>query len=93
MREEGTWVRCRVKYRLTTNGCYRHPVFPNRLERNFRTERSNQAGAGDISYVWTHEVWLDLSVVSDLYFRKIVRWSMSHLITSRLFYDAPQMAI
>lgn len=93
MREAGIWVRYRKKYRVTTNSRHSHPVFPNRLERNFRMEKPNQAWVGDISYLWTHEGWLYLAVVIDLYSRKIVGWSMSHRINARLACDALQMAI
>ena len=53
---------------------YSHPVFPNRLERSFRMERPNQGWAGDISDLWTHEGWIYLAVVIDLYThtRKVV---------------------
>ena len=34
MREAGLGVRYRRRYRVTTNSDHRHPVFPNRLERD-----------------------------------------------------------
>ena len=37
------------------------PVFSNRLERNFRMERPNDAWAGDITYLWDHEGWQSLA--------------------------------
>lgn len=54
MREAGIWVRYRKRYRLTTQSRHRHPVCPNRLQRQFRVEKPNQAWVGDISYIWTH---------------------------------------
>ena len=36
IREAGILARYRKKYRVTTNSRHCHPVFPNRLERNFR---------------------------------------------------------
>ena len=56
-------------------------------------ERPNQGWAGDISDLWTHEGWIYLAVVIDLYSRKVVGWSVSHRINSRLACDALQMAI
>jgi putative transposase len=93
MREAGVWVRYRRRYRVTTNSNHRHPVFPNRLERDFAASASNQVWAGDISYVWTHQGWLYLAVVLDLYSRKVVGWSMGKRLTSNLVCDALRMAL
>jgi transposase InsO family protein len=43
--------------------------------------------------VWTHEGWLYLAVVIDLYSRKVVGWAMGRRLTSTLVYDALQMAL
>jgi transposase InsO family protein len=93
MREAGVWVRYRRRYRVTTDSDHRQPVFPNRLERNFRTEAVDQVWAGDITYLWTQEGWLYLAVVIDLYSRKVVGWSMGKRLTSTLVCDALQMAL
>lgn len=93
MREAGIWVRYRKRYRLTTQSRHRHPVCPNRLQRQFRVEKPNQAWVGDISYIWTHEGWLYVAVVIDLYSRKIVGWSMRPTLSSRLVGDALRMAL
>ena len=93
MREAGVWVRYRRRYRVTTNSNHRQPVFENRLKRDFSPSAANQVWAGDISYVWTHEGWLYLAVVIDLYSRKVVGWSMGKRLTSSLVCDALQMAL
>jgi len=63
------------------------------LQRQFRVEKPNQAWVGDISYIWTHEGWLYVAVVIDLYSRKIVGWSMRPTLSSRLVGDALRMAL
>jgi transposase InsO family protein len=93
MREAGVWVRYRRRYRVTTDSDHRQPVFPNRLERDFRTDAVDQAWAGDITYLWTQEGWVYLAVVIDLYSRKVVGWSMGKRLTSTLVCDALQMAL
>ena len=93
MREAGVWVRYRRRYRVTTNSDHRQPVFPNRLERDFRTDAVDQVWAGDITYLWTQEGWVYLAVVIDLYSRKVVGWSMGTRLTSTLVCDALQMAL
>jgi transposase InsO family protein len=93
MREAGVWVRYRRRYRTTTNSNHRQAVFENRLERNFAVDAPDHVYAGDITYVWTHEGWLYLAVVIDLYSRKVVGWAMGRRLTSTLVYDALQMAL
>lgn len=93
MREAGVWVRYRRRYRATTNSNHRQAVFENRLERNFAVDASDHVYAGDITYVWTHEGWLYLAVVIDLYSRKVVGWAMGRRLTSTLACDALQMAL
>ena len=93
MREAGVWVRYRRRYRVTTNSNHRHPVFENRLKRNFSTNGPDQAYVGDITYIRTQEGWLYLAVVIDLYSRKVVGWSMGKRMTSSLVCDSLQMAL
>lgn len=45
MREAGIWVRYRRRYRVTTDNRHAHPVFPNRLVRDFTVTTSNRVWA------------------------------------------------
>ena len=63
------------------------------VDREFAPSQKNQTWTADITYIPTDEGWLDLAAVEDLYSRKIVGWSMSERIDSRLVVDALQMAI
>ncbi len=47
----------------------------------------------DITYIPTREGWLYLAAVEDLHSRRIVGWSMSERIDSRLVVDALEMAL
>ena len=47
----------------------------------------------DITYIWTDEGWLFLASVIDLYSRKVVGWSMSESLKSKIAIDALEMAI
>lgn len=93
MREAGVWVRYRRRYRATTNSNHRQAVFPNRLQRQFAPSGPNRVWASDISYVWTHEGWLYLAVVIDLYSRKVVGYAMGRHLGSRLACEALRMAL
>lgn len=93
MREAGVQVRHRKKYKVTTNSNHKQPVFENRLNRQFNVTRPNQVYVGDITYIWTQEGWLYLAVVIDLFSRKVVGWSMSSRMKTKLVCDALRMAI
>ena len=47
------------------------------LARNFEVELPNTAWVTDVTYVWTHEGWLYLAVILDLFSRRVVGWSAS----------------
>lgn len=78
---------------ITTDSNHPHPVAENLVDRNFSPTRKNETWTADITYIPTDEGWLYLAAVEDLYSRKIVGWSMSERIDSRLVVDALQMAI
>ena len=82
------------KFRVTTTDSnHTQPVAENVLARDFTAEKVNQKWVSDITYIATLEGWLYLAVVLDLFTRKVVGWSMSERIDSRLVVDALQMAV
>ena len=63
-------------------------------KRRFRnTTQSNTAWVGDITYIWTLEGCLYLSVILDLYSRRVVGWAMNKHIDQALTLRALGMAI
>jgi len=64
-------------FRNTTDSNHTYAVVPNILSRNFTTERSGQVWVSDITYLATNEGWLYLTVILDLFQRRVVGWSMS----------------
>ena len=64
-------------FRVTTNSKHHYPIAPNVLSRNFSTQRPGQVWVSDITYLATAEGWLYLTVILDLYQRRVVGWSMS----------------
>jgi putative transposase len=93
MRENGIQARRRRRFRKTTDSKHDLPVAPNLLERNFRTEKPDQAWVADISYVWTEEGWLYLAVVLDLFSRRVIGWSMADHLRTELPLAALTMAL
>ena len=81
------------RFRVTTQRDPSHPVADNLLEQDFTAEGPNERWASDITYIATHQGWLYLAVVLDLYSRRIVGWSMGRWISRQLAIDALNMAI
>jgi len=93
MRDEGIAAKTKRKFRCTTDSNHDRPVAENVLDRQFEPAAANQAWTADITYIATGEGWLYLAAVEDLYSRRIVGWSMSSRIDSRLVVDALEMAV
>lgn len=93
MRQAGVYAEAKRKFRRTTDSNHGHPVAENVLDRRFEPGGPDRAWAADITYVATGEGWLYLAAVEDLHSRRIVGWSMSARIDSRLVVDALEMAI
>jgi transposase InsO family protein len=69
------------------------PVAANQLNRQFTVAAPNQVWAGDLTYIWTMEGWLYLTVLLDLYSRAVVGWAMGARLTGELTQQALQMAL
>jgi transposase InsO family protein len=82
MRAAGIRARKPRKFVATTDSRHNYPVAPNLLNRNFTATRKCQYWVSDITYVRTKSGWLYLTVVIDLYDRKVIGWSMSHGLTA-----------
>ena len=92
MRQEG--LRAQIGYRRR-QGRYGPPavIAPNQLAQNFDVAAPNLVWVSDITYVRTHEGWLYLAVVLDLFSRQVIGWSMRSRIDSELVLNALLMAV
>ncbi|MFH0016796.1 IS3 family transposase [Pseudomonas aeruginosa] len=68
------------------------PDIPNRLNREFTTERPNQVWCGDITYIWAQGRWNYLAVVLDLHARRVIGWAFSTKPDTELVIKALDMA-
>jgi len=93
MRQQGLESKVKRKFKATTDSHHDRPVAPNRLDRDFQVDRPNQAYVGDLTSIATHDGWLSLAVLIDLYSRAVVGWSMAERMTAQLANDALTMAI
>lgn len=71
------------KYKATTDSKHDHPVAKNLLDRNFQPEEIGQAWVSDLTYIWTGQGWLYLTVIIDLAIRKVIGWALSHNMTAQ----------
>ncbi len=68
-------------------------VVQNKLNRQFEVDVQDRVWVTDITYIKTHEGWLYLSVVIDLFSRRVVGWSMQSRMTTDLALQALLMAV
>jgi putative transposase len=92
MRQAGLRAKRYRRYRVTTHSRHRRPVAPNHLARRFAAAAPNEKWVSDITYVRTHQGWLYLAVVLDLFSRYVVGWAMEPYLNDRLTLKALQMA-
>lgn len=93
MRKAGIQARRKQGYKCTTKRNETHTVAPNLLAQDFHAEAVNETWLADITYIDTHEGWLYLAAILDVYSRKIVGWSMSTRLQKQLVKDALKMAV
>ncbi|ACL69206.1 Integrase catalytic region [Halothermothrix orenii H 168] len=93
MRVMGLKAIQKRKFKRTTNSDNNLPLKNNLLKRNFSVTQPDKVWVSDITYIPTKEGWLYLSVVIDLYSRRVVGWSMDNHMTKRLVIDALEMAV
>ena len=78
----------------TTDSKHPYPVAENHLNRQFNPIKPGQAWVSDLTYIATGEGWLYLTIIMDLYDRKVVGWALSKSMkASETIIPAWQMAI
>lgn len=93
MRGEG--LRSQTGYRRRPGRYNTKPsvVSPNWLQQQFDVTEPNKVWVTDITYIRTHEGWLYLAVVLDLFSRQVIGWSMKPRMTEDLVLDALLAAV
>lgn len=94
MRKGHIRSKSRRKYVLTSDSKHALPISPHLLDRNFEVGQLNRAWVSDISYLYTRQGWIYLTIILDLADRKVIGWSLSKsLQTGPTVIDAWKMAI
>lgn len=90
------------KYKIKAQRGYKKPGYrytkpaiaaPNHLKQQFTINQPDKVWVTDITYIRTYEGWLYLSVVMDLFSRKIIGWSMKSTLAKEIALDSLLMAI
>jgi putative transposase len=84
MRKEGIRSIICKKFRgITTDSKHSYPIAENHLKRNFLSSSPGHKWVSDITYIPTRQGWMYLTVIMDLYDRKIIGWSWSTSMTTQ----------
>jgi putative transposase len=81
------------RFKVTTQSKHDLPVAENLLNRDFTADGPDRKWVSDITYIWTWQGWLYLSVIIDLWDRKVVGWSISERLTADLAVSALRKAV
>lgn len=68
------------KFKATTDSKHRYPIVENKVNRNFKVNEIGKVWVSDITYIWTEQGWLYLTIIMDLADRKIIGWSLSNTL-------------
>ncbi|GIV35573.1 MAG: transposase [Chitinophagales bacterium] len=84
MRSEGIKSIVHKKFRVvTTDSKHNYPVAENHLNRNFKVDAPGKVWVSDITYIGTAQGWLYLTIIMDLFDRKIIGWALSKRLTAK----------
>ena len=88
MKLAGVAAKQKRKFKATTNSKHNLPVAPNLLNRQFEVKEPDNVYVSDITYILTHEGWLYLAVIIDLFSRQVVGWSLSNQMSRSMIINA-----
>jgi len=78
MRRAGFFAAGKKKFKVTTDSSHNYPISPNLLDREFSVSEPGKVWISDITYIFTQEGWLYLTVIIDLFNRMVVGWAISN---------------
>lgn len=84
MRMLGLRRKIKRKYKVTTDSFHNHYVVPNLLNREFTVIEPAKVWASDITYIQTTKGFLYLTIVMDLFDRKIIGWNLSTKMSTKV---------
>jgi len=76
------WI-AKSRFKKTTRSSPKGRAAENLLNQNFKAERPNQTWVSDLTYIRTADGWAYLTVVIDLFERKVIGWSLGRSLRSK----------
>ena len=92
LRRHDLLVARRRQYRKTTHSYHHFHKYGNRI-KDLTLSGANQVWASDITYLRTEKGFVYLSLLTDMYSRKIVGWSVSESLSIEGSLDALKKAL
>lgn len=93
MHELGLKAHRKQGYKSTTNSKHSNLICENLLKQNFKTEGINYVWLSDITGIKTMEGWVYLTVVMDLYSRRILGWELGETLKQECVINALRKAL
>lgn len=94
MKQLGLRRIAKRKFKATTDSNHNYYVAPNVLNRKFKVDIPSKVWVSDITYIQTNRGFLYLTIIMDLFDRKIIGWSLScRLFTAKTTLPALEMAV
>ena len=84
MKDNGIQAKRKMKCKVTTNAKHNEPISPNRLNQDFTAEAPKRKWVSDLTSIWTLQGWLYLTIILDLFDRRIVGWALSERMHSQV---------
>jgi putative transposase len=82
MKRLGLRSTTKRKFKVTTDSKHNFYTAPNVLNQEFKVKEPSRVWVSDITYIQTRESFLYLTIIMDLFDRKIIGWSLSNTLSS-----------
>lgn len=92
MKEADLKPKAKKKFKSTTKSYHDYPISENLLKREFKPAKPNMVWTSDITYIKTKEGWLYLTIIMDLFSKKIIGYSMDNNMKKEMVIKALDMA-
>ena len=93
MRKNGKRAKCKRRWVKTTDSKHSLPVAENLLNQDFYASNPGEKWVSDITYISTNAGWFYLTVILDLWDRKVIGWNIACDLRSVNLCKALQMAV
>lgn len=79
----GLRSRAKRKFTVTTDSKHNYFIAPNILNQQFKVDMPCKVWVSDITFIHTKAGFLYLTIIMDLYDRKIIGWSLSSCLSTQ----------